>query len=243
MLHIKKHKLTYKKGLFLIIGESFRYGGQFSRKRDDPNSFEDQKLACLSHVNLINYLEENNDLKIDVMINSYETKYKNKLFDWYSPRLIKYKFFPDVIGWDAIFKTGVDLIENRQYDFIFIHRIDLVLKELLKQVLDIQRSNVAFASRTENHKLNDMMMFVPNKFFEMFFAKELSLNHYFLDFVNKDFLKNIDFMINQCHNSNSSKEWNPLYRIANRPEMRNPEQTSQTSQTSKNQFYYKNFFS
>ena len=45
-----------KKGLFLIRGESFREGGQFSRVIGSENFFSEQILASKSHKKLIDKL-------------------------------------------------------------------------------------------------------------------------------------------------------------------------------------------
>ena len=61
------------------------------------------------------------------------------------------------------------------------------------------------------------MMFIPKKYFK--FIKNVELNHNtwhdLIVFYNFKY-KNIDTMLNTYHDSDSSKDFNPIYYIVNR---------------------------
>ena len=48
------------KGLFLLIGESFRTGGQGSRIRGEIRALHEQEIACYSHIDFIKFLKKKN---------------------------------------------------------------------------------------------------------------------------------------------------------------------------------------
>lgn len=209
------------KGLFLIIGESFRTGGQNSRIRDLPESFADQEKACRSHISLINFLEKKYSIKIDVILNSYYTKYEKSIINWYqNSNFIKYKFNPDPLGYNTIFSNGLNLIKDKtKYDFIFVHRVDLVLKSYLKKAFDIHKEKIIFpfpmplGSGKKGYKMwiSETMVFIPSNHFD----KKLTLSHEFLN-EHQNIKNDIGYFVNTFHRANSSYGWNPVYNIANR---------------------------
>jgi len=68
------------KGLFIMFGESFRSGGQYSRIRGNDESYFGQIDASLSQMRFI----KNLNVDIDVYISSYSTKFDNNLLGIYS---------------------------------------------------------------------------------------------------------------------------------------------------------------
>jgi len=71
----------------------------------------------------------------------------------------------------------------------------------------------------ESPRVSDFMLFVPSKYFR--FLPHYVISHdSWRDFVMKSSLTkwDLDVMITTFHDSDSFKDWNPLYRIANRPE-------------------------
>ena len=70
------------KGLFLFIGESFRFGSQMTRIRGTKESYDEQIKACISHIKFIENIEQKYNLeKSDVIISSYTTNYDAELID------------------------------------------------------------------------------------------------------------------------------------------------------------------
>lgn len=217
--------LKYNKGLFLIIGECFRKGNQHTRVRGVPEAFDDQKKACFSHVDLIDFLEKKHSIKIDVILNSYSTRYDKNIVEWYKNNIIKYNFFPHPIGYKNIYETGIDLIDNREYDFIFVCRVDLFLKKYFKKVFDIKKNKIVFPLVMPFPLfpslpwISETMMFVSKDHFNLFFDKKIFLNHDLLN-INNQILNKIDYFVNTYHFANSSNGWNPIYRMTNRKECR-----------------------
>lgn len=211
------------KGLFLIIGECFRTGGQNSRIRGLSESYLDQEKACRSHINLINFLEKKHSIKIDVILNSYSTKYDNHIINWYhKTNLINYKFNAYPLGYNRIFLNGIDLIKDKNnYNFIFVNRIDLVLKNYLKKVFDIRTNKITFpfpmplGSGKEGYNMwiSETMVLIPSNHFD----KKLTLSHEFLNY-HQNIKSDIGYFVNTFHRANSSYGWNPIYRMANRKE-------------------------
>jgi len=225
LLIYSKNKIKTNKALFLAIGEAFRQG-RHTTIRGTPESYEGQKAASFSHVNFIEFLEKKHNIKIDVIINSYNTQYDSDLINWYNRNLLKYKLRKNLIGWFEIYETGIDLIENTNYDFIFVHRIDILFKSYLNKVFKIESQKVIYPTLVNgwgNIRPNDTMMFVPQKFFNLVFSKKLKCNHYTLETMKRSFLaKNVDYFMKGVWNSDTSKQWNPLYRIVNRFEPKSP---------------------
>ena len=72
------------KGLFLFIGESFRYGSQKTQIRGTKESYDEQIKACKSHIKFIENVEQKYNLeKSDVVISSYTTTYDAELIAIY----------------------------------------------------------------------------------------------------------------------------------------------------------------
>lgn len=230
MMYCCRKKKKYNKGLFLTIGAAFRMGGCGNQSVGDHKSYPEQKLASVSQVNFINFLESKYNINIEMIINSYTTQFDDELINWYGHHVIKYFFHPKLIGWSNIYKTAIDLIENQEYDFIFIHRIDIVLKSHLKNVINIKSQKVTFPAKVHwwwlgkdgRHRPCDLMMFVPQKFFPLIFNNKLQCNHYALESMPQSFSKHLDYYISGFWDSDSLKQWNPLYRIVNRFEPKAP---------------------
>ena len=94
------------KALILLIGESFRSGGWLSRKRGHPDSYKEQKEACMSHIKFI----EDTDLDADIIVVSYSTPYTEEMLSWYKPRLINYTIYEGAaVGFDTIYRQAINL--------------------------------------------------------------------------------------------------------------------------------------
>lgn len=218
------------KGLFIIIGESFRYGSQTTRITGIPQSYDEQINASKSHLYLCLYLERKYNLKPSIYFATYNTEYNNELLNIYSNYLIGHKIYKDgVIGLSQLFINSINNININDYDFIFYLRIDLYLKYKLFEVFNPFWKTIHFPcicwkqySTLYGHnnipRINDTMLFVPNKFFS--YLNNISIDHdlwhHFLK-LNID-SKDLDVIINTYHDSDSEKDYNPLYYIVNRPQ-------------------------
>ena len=126
------------KGLVLLLGESFRMGGQHSRDRGNDDAYDEQMKACESHVDFMHGLVQRFKLEsLQVYIGTYRTKFDEDLIGFYKTQLVGNLFLDDVIGLNNLFHKCITDIENiEQYDFILYLRIDLCLKERFKEVFN-----------------------------------------------------------------------------------------------------------
>jgi hypothetical protein len=217
------------KCLFIILGESFRLGGQNTRIRGGSESFVPQIDASNTHIALINFLKNKYNLDSDVSIGTYTTQYDNDLLSIYKENLIDYKIYDDLIGINGLFQDAIsrnlDNIDN--YDFVFYLRVDLYLKDHFSEIFtpiwsDIRFPTVCWKKHSTylgKPRVNDLMLYIPKKYFDK--MDRMILGHeawhrfnYDLEIPDAD----MDVMINTYHDSDSEKDRNPLYYIVNRPE-------------------------
>lgn len=219
-----------KKGLLILFGESFRLGGQGNRNRGSDKSYDEQILASESHMKLVEILR-GKGFDLDVSINSYSTKFDSNLREVYKNSLIDEMFHkqPGGRGQNNLIHTCLNRINNiEQYEFILNMRIDIRLKEKFFEIFNPHASQILFPSvcwigghkcgkNGKHPRINDMMMFVPRKFFGI--AKEIKLQHeswHKLVEEHELSYEDLDVMIDTFHDSDSKKDFNPIYYIVNR---------------------------
>lgn len=217
------------KGLIIIIGESFRLGGQGTRIRGIPESYDQQINACNSHIKFLDNLKKNYNCDSSVYISTYDTIYNNNLLEIYKNYLIGHKIYDEPIGLTSLFRNSI--IDNKnslnKYDFVFYFRIDLFLKDHFINIFNPSWNTIRFPTICWKHdsiyngkpRVNDMMLFIPNRFFDN--LDNIHICHeawyIFSQQLNVDD-NDMDVMINTYHDSDSEKDFNPLYYIVNRPE-------------------------
>jgi hypothetical protein len=217
------------KGLIIIIGESFRLGSQETRVRGVPESYDQQINACNSHIKFLNNLKNKFNCDASVYLSTYDTKYNDNLLEIYKDYLVGHKIYETLIGLPKLFKNSVmDNKDNLQnYDFIFYLRIDLFLKDHFIDIFDPNWNTIKFPTicwiKFNTHKgkprVNDVMLFIPKKFFD--YLDNIPICHeawYILTNELHISDNDMDVMINTYHDSDSEKDFNPLYYIVNRPE-------------------------
>lgn len=222
--------LKHMKCLFVILGEAFRDGGQDCRLKGSVKSYAPQREACLSHIRFIEHLKEKG-VQSHVFINSYTTPYDADIREWYRP--IGSHFHPKPIGYMNLYKDSLDRISSIifEYDFILFLRIDLYLKNFFLETFQIkdkiQYSSICYIFRnfhlTTNKKprVVDMILYVPRDMYTSVFEKPVmalchdGYSNLLAAGVTED---NIAFIVNTYHDSDSQKDWNPLYYIVNRPQ-------------------------
>lgn len=221
-------------GLIIIIGESFRGGGQGCRLRGQQESYDDQYLASSTQIKIIKQIKEEVN-NIDVKLFTYDTQYNQNIIDWYSELNTQFLFYKDPIGYDNIFKNSISEID-KDYDFILVFRVDLVFKfnffNLIKKD-KINYTSVCWIKSFLNPEYNlyshnktplnkkrvvDALVYVPNKFLNNLKSGEITLLHEACDIMSDYIYSNVDFILDTYHDSDSQKDKNPIYRIANRPE-------------------------
>jgi hypothetical protein len=224
-------------GLFVFEGEAFRGGGQNCRARGHKNSYEPQKTACMSHLELLDMLETRFNIKCDVIINTYSTSYDNDMCEWYKKYLVKSAFHDSVLGWDNLNRdtfVKIKELDFEKYDFVKIFRIDLFLKPVYKEkfpeILDknkIVYPFICFMFRDyhltpqKNPRISDMFVFIPRRHYRIIENNIHILHHEGVDVLLREAFKldeDITFMLFTYHDSDSEKDWNPLYLLVNRGE-------------------------
>lgn len=211
----------------LLIGESFRMGGQGTRSRDDPRSCEDQKAACFSHLKFRDFFSKKG-VEIDFFIESYSTKYLDDIMLWYGEALKQCRTRGNLVGIERLSRDGVADLDDG-YDGLLICRIDLFLKDMFLKTFDPNWEKVMFPFicwiKGSSHltrglpRVSDNMMFVPKRHL-LKIRKKLFLSHdSWPNYLNQNVLTNDEMgvMVNTYHDSDSAKDYNPLYRIVNRP--------------------------
>jgi hypothetical protein len=220
------------KGLLMLLGESFRLGGQGTRSRGDDRSYPEQINACKTHIKLIEKMK-GQGCDMDVILSSYTTKFDKNLLDIYNNYIVDYKFYNDCIGMHNLFHTTLERVNTEKYDFILYIRVDLYLKDMFIDIFNpswktIHVPSICFVPyhRENGHpRINNMMLFIPKKYFN--YLKDIYLlplgddGHLLWGhLMNKTDLTydDLDAMINTFHDSDSAKDYNPMYYIVNRPQ-------------------------
>ena len=106
-------------------------------------------------------------------------------------------------------------------------RIDLFLKDKFIEIFNVDNDKILFPSicfkpyhKVVIHpRINDMMVCIPKKYIDFYKQNEVSLCHdtWYSLVQNHNFKYNqLDTMLNTYHDSDSSKDYNPIYYIVNR---------------------------
>lgn len=219
-----------KKCLVILFGECFRNGGQDSRARGHPASYNMQIDACESHIKYFLVLKTKYNIDTDVIIDSYSTQYDDELKMLYKDYLITCKFHSDVIGFNALyFDTFTHITNIDEYEFIHYIRIDMLIKDhfinTFQKTNKITYSFVCWigghqcSSNNNCPRVADMMVYIPSEYYYIFIRKVLMLDHesYGHLIANGLSKEDIGFFALTYHDSDSAKDWNPLYIIVNRP--------------------------
>ena len=218
------------KGLILLLGESFRLGGQFSRNIGSDESFAGQMKASNSHILFIENLKQNGHL-VDVYISSYNTKFNNDLLEIYEKYSIGQDLYDERIGVNKLLHNSISKIKDiYEYDFIFYMRIDLFLKEEFMNVFNPHWEMIMFPSICfiPHHKegihprVSDTMTFIPKKYYNsiQYITFTPTGHELWKKLIDNAKLKydDMDTMLKTYHDSDSAKDFNPIYYIVNRPE-------------------------
>jgi len=174
--------------------------------------------ASKSHMTFI----KKKNLDMDVYISSYTTQYDKDLLKVYD-NVIGYDFYDKLIGQGTLIENALKKI-NKKYDYILVMRIDLFLKSKFKEIFNPSWDKIMWPSICfkPHHKcgihprVNDMMIYIPKKYFA-YLPHLKHMGHdlwaYFIQYLNYD---DLDTMIHTFHDSDSAKDYNPLYYIVNR---------------------------
>lgn len=206
-----------------------------------PESILEQEEACKSHVNFLNHFKNEIDFNVDVI--TYKTPQNHLLKEFYNGFDINYNEFEYIIGWENLFKNCVESLQSKEnlneLDFVFIFRIDLIFKDKMLSSFRYKSNCVLYPSLlwkimpplpseyewafpniavNGRYRVNDTFLFVHKARFEQLFDGQIQLHHDALQNMSDELYNNVSFFVNTYHDSDSEKDWNPLYKIANRPE-------------------------
>lgn len=214
------------KGCIIFLGESFRLGGQNNRNIGSDESYEAQIIACKSHFTFIKYIEEK--CKIDVCVSTYNTKFNDNLLDVYGNYIIRSDFYNNRMGTRALLYNTIKNLDTSVYDFILLSRIDICFKEQFNTVYNAYWDTIRFASIcftvNNSHKcgiyprVNPILIHIPKKYYKYIEHLDISTHDIWAYLiVNTDIeTKDLDTMLPTYHDSDSFKDWNPIYYIVNR---------------------------
>lgn len=225
-------------GLIIFLGESFRLVSQGARNRGDIKSFDGQIQACNSHINFIKHIIQKYDMNtISVFIASYNTVFNDDLLKIYNDYLIGNIMYDNVIGLNNLFHNSINTIKNiddTKYDFILYIRIDLFLKQKFIDIFNPIQNMILYPTIcwTKYHKckikniihprVNDLILFIPQKYYSYIDNINISHNCWYELIQNTNLTyDDMDTIIHTYHDSDSFKDYNPLYYIVNRPETTN----------------------
>jgi hypothetical protein len=217
-------------GLILFLGGSFRLGNQWNINIGSNESYHEQINACKRHVEFIEHIIKKYQLNsISVFISTYNTQFNNDLLSIYEKYLIGSDIYDNLIGINNLFHNSINKIKNiEKFDFVLFIRIDLFLKDYFLDIFNPNINMVLFpticwkqGSIYNNHpRVNDVIIFIPKKYYK-YIRNIFNITHTsWHDLIEYTDLKydDIDVMINTFHDSDSYKDFNPLYTIINREE-------------------------
>lgn len=221
------------RGLLVFMGECFRSGEQGSRTRDRDEAFEPQRAASASHMAFIRHIGQAHGCPCDVVLATYGTRFQRELLEWYeggTGAVVGHGFQDRLVGVQRLV-NGALLGTPREddYDFVFAIRIDLHLDGLLFEVFDPSWGKVMFPTVCwigghKSHgvfpRVNDTMTFIPRAHFGVVRRRAVQLSHdAFAHYVRLRLLAaaDIDVMLETFHDSDSRKDFQPLYHMVSRP--------------------------
>lgn len=240
-----------KKALFVIVGGSFRSGGgrwtggSINTIMGRNDSYDEQKLATLSHLNYIDHLNAQG-YEVDVQIGTYETQYTKELLSWYKTKTSKveakiFDFVPNSAaflekphgapgyGLPRMFQITMDGVNLASYEFLVFIRTDVIIKnmDLFISKLNVETKQLTLPFNLMDPYLSyegypwpsDMLMFVPKNLFDKINFSQIEIYHSVWKWLRQNTNltdEDIGYMIDTMHDSDSANDWNPLYRLANR---------------------------
>ena len=221
-----------KKGLLILYGESFRTGNRNTRIRDLEECIEPQKNASNTHNELIQYVKKRYNISMDVLINTYDTKYEKELKGYYeNPTFYSHK---ELLGWDKICQTAIDKVDKSKYSFILFTRIDIFIKPEFNTLFNPSWDKIKFLSPMEDEILcgfrkdkngihypytNPIFVFYPEKYF--YVLNNMNAGHdIWSHYMDEHHLteNDMDFMVDYQFDANTATVKNPYYKMTGREE-------------------------
>jgi hypothetical protein len=216
-----------KKVLIVLTGDSFRC-------RNDIEDVEiRQKIATISHLELVETIKNKYNIDTEFLINTYKTTpYNDSLIKkWYGNKSVILNIGDRLSSEFESIHNTIELLKNINLDdyinVLFI-RMDLYLKPYFINNFNIQTDKIYYAHVDTNHQMRNSSMYpsvyhgitlVPQKYFDLILKKIVWNYHQSLmntlQHIGKE---NVLFYINSIHYCDTFYEWNPLYTYVGRKE-------------------------
>ena len=213
-------KSSYKpKHLCVIIGESFRSGGNASRTIGSPESVKEQKDAILSHIRFIKNIQFKYNIDIDVAVHTVFTEYTQDIYNIYKDNdinVVSFTHIPNAIGHVNAFRDCLSTQKNiKEYQSIIYLRIDLFLREYIDNIFKPQGDKIVYTWHN-NNIIDNLFFSLPKKFFDninyhinkVWTTQDMRERH-------KSYCEDSLLLYTQ-HVSATHRGWNPLFYIVNR---------------------------
>lgn len=225
------------RGLFILTGECFREGRETTRVIDTDYGLQMQQIASKSHMDLVSQLNTLGYI-IDIVIDTRETKYKDLLLNSYKNIIVSnFAYVRTAPDWMNVVNDSIKLalsnIDKELYDFIFICRLDLLLKESLIRLFDPSWNTIMYPNMMHIDNIgaiciSDVFCFIPKKYFNRINewsgllenSKHLLHHHAIHSLMNNGLklVSDINFISDKLYIANTRQMCNPLYAIVARPE-------------------------
>lgn len=216
--------------LLIISGESFRDGGQNSRKKDTQASLETQLLATDSHIKFIENIQNKYDISFDIQIISYQSKFQDQLIKKYEKYNLTYNFY-DTYFRDRTQLTNSKKIDNlhQKYLGVLVIRPDMFLKDYFTSIFNPFVEKIHYISvcflyhhicKNNIPRINDTSIYIPHKYFKnIYYDIGIKLYHEsIVDYLGHGLsLNDFDFWLHSLHDSDSAKDYNPVCYLVSRP--------------------------
>jgi hypothetical protein len=222
--------MAQRKLAVLVFGGSFRIGGQGSLDVGSAEAFHSQRQATATHLDLMRRACQECNCACDVYVATLSTRYDADLLSWYAPHVRGSVFVPIESSHDGyLFRKARELVaENEEYEFLLFLRADLVIKpfmlETFKRPTCITFPSVCFVLNgyhmSRGHpRVSNMFVIVPRHLYGVLQHMDLSHDAW-SDLVIRGLATHDDFdvWLSTFHDSDSFKDWNPLYKLCGRAE-------------------------
>lgn len=220
------------KGLIILRGMTFRSKNESKLQR--IIGFFNQVKATKSHKRFVDYISKKYDIQFDIALDTVETQLEGKLVDILKDKLIycKVNKFVDNFQIPGLLRILSDLNQTIfDYDFVLIIRNDVQLFKSFQNIFNPfeQRIMFPFVHDYNGRKVYgnskwpivcDTFMFIPKQYYQwlnvlLFIQPPICHMHDVVHIAKEDCKFDFDFgvYINTYHNTNTSEDWNPLYKI------------------------------
>ena len=164
-----------KKCLFIITGDTFRFGPQRSPNRGNKESISTQYLSIKSHLDFSKTLQDKFNITADIFLNIYKLNdfYDRKILEWYGNKVKFVKWHPKrlknehALIYDTINQLrsffpnwiykffNINKINLNNYKFIIFLKPEIYLKKYFIKKFTINNSKVIYAHLDSAYKFNN----------------------------------------------------------------------------------------